>query len=384
MITVNKKFRMRVLMFFLLLSCVQNLSLISFGTISIKYYYVFAIFCFPLLLRKRITMPPRIILIFFCMVFISSFWGMIVGFGFNSFVIKFLFAFYSLILIMNVGNDFTESEWIEIVKKVFIFIMILIWIKNFMQINSIISFLRSPYGHPSITYIFGGGANLEATFMAMAIPVFYKDKKLWPYVVLATLLSVIYASRTALIVNVLCIAWIGLIYLDKKSWEKIFVACVFLLFAISYLYNAGALDYIINRFANIGSEAGSIGRLNMWIYALEIIREYPLGCGIGNSVNALEEMLSTSYSENNFHNVYLQMFIDLGIIGGSLYIITVISFVIKNIIHIKDNPIVVVLFLYIITSMLQFAGAEVIVYCFLGIYLQQIRLKKLDGLTKKG
>lgn len=217
------------------------------------------------------------------------------------------------------------------IKKIFAFIMILIWLKNFIEIGAIISFLRSPYGHPNLTWFFGGGANLEATYMAMAIPVFYKDKKMWPYTITSILLSIIYASRTALIVNILCIAWIGLIYLDRKAWKRILISCVFVFLGISYLYSAGALDFIIERFANIGNEAGSIGRLNMWIYTLKIIKEYPLGCGIGNSINALERISGISYSENNFHNVYLQMFLDLGIVGGSLYVITIITFVIRNI-----------------------------------------------------
>ena len=151
--------------------------MISLGSVAIKYYHIFAILCFPLLLsRKGIFIPPRIILLFIGLVIVSSFWGVFIGFGFNSFIINYLFAFYSLILVMIIGNDFTRLEWIEIVKKVFIFMMLLIWIKNLVQIRYIISFLKNPYGHPLLTYIFGGGANLEATFMAMATPFFIRIK----------------------------------------------------------------------------------------------------------------------------------------------------------------------------------------------------------------
>lgn len=101
MITINKKFRQHILMIFLFLCCMQNLSLLSLGSVAIKYYHIFAILCFPLLLRKRIIMPSKIILIFFCLVFVSSFWGMLIGFGFNSFIINYLFI---CILFINISN----------------------------------------------------------------------------------------------------------------------------------------------------------------------------------------------------------------------------------------------------------------------------------------
>ena len=156
-----------------------------------------------------------------------------------------------------------------------------------------------------------------------------------------------------------------------------YIFLVVILFSLLFIANKnGLFDYIFERFAMTGEDAGSVGRINMWQYASELIRTNPLGVGIGNSIKALERLTGIDYSEGNFHNVYMQMFIDLGWLGGIAYLSIVIGFVIKQFKNLFKNPLVAMLDVYVIVSLVQFKGGDSIIFFVLGAFLVSLSSQK--------
>ena len=113
----------------------------------------------------------------------------------------------------------------------------------------------------------------------------------------------------------------------------------------------------------------------MWRYAGKLIWTNPLGVGIGNSIKALERLTGVDYSEGNFHNVYMQMFIDLGWLGGLAYLSIVIGFIIKQFKNLINNPLVAMLYVYVIESLIQFKGGDSIIFFVLGAFLVSSQYK---------
>lgn len=374
---MKKKTRIFCLTLLFLSICFQNIQLFSFDGGAIKPYHVLALAFVPTLLRK-IKFFPNVISVFLILILASSVVGM-PTFGISSFLLNYMFAFLLLLIVRNMGEDFTQDEWISLIKKVAFLMMGIIWIKNILQIAQIIAFFKQPYGHPLVTTFFGGGVNLEATYMAMLIPFFKGDKRMWIYHIGSLALSLVYVSRTALVINILVIMWFGVIYVDRKYWGRVVAGITVILVAFIILYSRGSLDYMINRMVNIGKEAGSLGRFRMWRYFFEAVYQYPLGVGIGNSIDALRTISGIAYGEDNLHNIYMQMVLDLGICGGLYYAAVILVFLYQNRREIFRNAIIFTLILYIIASLVQFRGAEAFVYFIMGVYWQMSKYQNRES-----
>lgn len=369
---MKSNFRKRILTIFFLSACLQNIAIISFGTTAIKLYHLVGMLLFPLLLNKRkIKIPPKPVCLFAVMVILISLLN--AGYiGINSFIINYLFAFYGLILVMNIGVDFSEEDWCDIVRIVAIIMSVLVWVNMAVNYNAVINFIRDPYrGHPELNTFFGGGVNLEASYLAMMAAAFINDtnlKRKIVYNISIILICILYSSRSALL---LCLISVTLILINenKKKW-------LFLLFpvgvvGVGYTLTKIDLSFFLERFQSLSTESGVLGRFRMWTYAWQVFQNHIIGYGIGNSIPALIKYTGVYYSENNFHNVYIQMFIDLGLLGGVYYLGMVVAFFLKEYKRVLKKPIQLMMALYFIACLLEFRGAEIIIYFYFAAYFQQ-------------
>ena len=375
---ISKSRRADFLTLLLLLFCYQNFTVLSFETFGLKIYHLFSAFLmFPLYsYKEKIIIPPYPVSVFFLLVvvlsFVNAFWT-----GISFLLLNYIFAFYSAIITENLGDDFSYNEWTSIIKRVVIFHYITIIIKDIFSIPIFISFMKSPYGHPQINSFIGGGANLEASYVAMFSIFFAGEKQFLFWQAFSISLSLLYASRTALVLNVCIIIWYAFINFKKINIKYLFGYIIALFMSLISAYHLGLTDYVISRFLRIGNEPGSIGRIKMWMYALSLIIKRPIaGYGIGNSIRALIEYTGISFSDKNFHNIYIQMFIDLGIIGGIFYLAIALYFLLYDFRNNFENPIYFMIALYFVGSVFQFRGADVIMYYFAAVYFQQKRLLK--------
>lgn len=374
-------------LFFLLIlfCCFQNVIIYNFnGQFSFKMSHFISLLFLPFLLSERkIKIPPTILNLFFMFViFVSLTIGL--KYSINNLILNYISGFYYLVLFLTLGCRFGEKTWLKMIKTISWIVITFILIKLVINIDVIISFLRNPYNHPVIETFFGGGVNLEATWVALLGFSFYKDKKGYLYWLLSLIISSIYASRVGIMAS--CFLFIYLYFSNKKTNLKAFLKTLFSVVFIGIigliiLNKLGMYDYLLERFLNIGSESGSLGRLRMWNYVFESFKNNPFGYGIGNSLVAIELSSGLYFTENNLHNLFLQMLLELGIVGFLFYMILIIYFVIKNRAKLLSDPIISFIFIYIVLSLFQFRGGDSLLFCFLGLYL--IRISRRRELEKK-
>ncbi len=386
-IIVKPKFNKLELMLFilLLLCCFQNISIININeTFSLKLFHCFSLLFLPYLIKKKTISIPSIFITLFIIYMIVISILMIPFYGFNSLLFNYIFSFYILVIICTLGKDIQKEKWMEIIKKVAWIMIISVCIKLFVYYDEILYFLSNPYGHPAIPTFFGGGVNLEITWLGLLGFSFYNDKKAYIYSTLILIISAIYASRIGIILVLFLFLFITFqngFKLNKKQIKRITLALIFSIFVFYFVYNSGVLDYVLNRFSQTGLDPGSTGRLSMWKYVTKAFDKNPIGYGLGNSINAIELISGYKFKEGNVHNLFFQMLLDGGIIGLIYYVILLLFLFkdgIKNFLH---NPFLAFLIVYFILSVTQFRGGDVIMFYVLGVYIVTLNSFKIE---KKG
>lgn len=366
---ISEKKNWNIILALLVLCCIQNIDIISIQGAALKPSHIFSLAFFPFLLKKgTMEFRGKAILAYFSYLVLCSILNL-AEHPLNGLIFNYIFGIYLLILIFNFGRDIVYSEWTVMFQAAAIIMMSIVLIKNMLEIKAFLLFFQTLYGHPYIPTIFGGGVNLEATWLGLFGFAFEKGKKAWVYNFLALFISVIYASRAGFVVNVLCLLWLA-----WKTYEKKIIWIVVLLIAIQGIFllissSFDVVNYILVRFKNMGRDPGSMGRLTMWKYVGQAVSETPFGVGIGNNMLHIEQISGRSFGEGNLHNLYFQMFIDLGWLGGIGYILMVLRFSWKEIRNIFHNAFVAMLFVYLALSCIQFRGGEPIIFFVLGVYL---------------
>ena len=375
---LNKSNLLKILLFSM---CFQNIEIINFGTFGLKLFHIVGICFFPLLIlnRRKIMLPSKTLTYFLIYLLTISIVNMF-QYGFHSLNFNYLFSYYLLILLFTIARDINRDEWEKIVKDVAVLVLICVYINAFLNRNIIIAFLKNPYGHPVYEFVFGGGANLEATWIGMFGLFFKDDKRGYIYILLCTLISAMLASRVGIIINVITFLFItfGKNNNNKRNHKKIICGIILLIFAIILIAKTGIMDYLLSRLENIGVDTGSTARLLMWQYVFEAFLENPFGYGLGNSIKAINTVSSTYIGEGNIHNLYFQMLLDAGILGLIFYLGIIAKFIKSEFFNILKNPVVMYLVTYFVLGLVQFRGGDALMFFFVGIYVIEKQQTKLS------
>lgn len=365
----------KFLMFVLILSgCFQNIEVLNISDgFGLKLYHVNSILLSYRLITKnkgKIKLPPMMISVFFvCIMIVSAI--SYTRYGFNSLCINYIFVYYLIILIINIGKDIKSDEWINILKKVALIMIVCIYFNILMNFSQVTFFLSGNSERINLRTFFGGGINLEATWIALLGIFFIKDEKAYIYLFFSMIISMLYSSRSGLIVNIL---FFTIILVHESNNNYIRFKKTLLLFIVGVLINfvnlkTGMFSYVLNRFSKLGNENGSLGRLKMWEYIFPSFINNPFGYGLGNAVKSLTRLSGEIFSESNVHNMFFQMFLDTGMIGGIMYLYLNIRFIFKEKRNIIKNPIIAFIVLYILLSIIEFRGADFLIYVLISIYI---------------
>lgn len=369
-------------MFFLLLlfTCFQNFTLINFGGFGFKYSHLMSLFFLPLLLKKdKIKIPPVTLNIF--MIFVVSFSIIMIPFNaLNSLLFNYIFSYYYLIIIGTIGECLDYKDWTNIIKSVAGIVVIATVVKIIMNIDLFIVFFQNPMNHPMIETYFGGGVNLEATWIGLLGFFFMGDKKGYIYSALSIIIAVLYASRVGIIVSVLLLLFM---IFQKNNVESIvkrknrmIIGILLGTCAFTFAFSQGYLDYIICRFSDAGEDTGSQGRLAMWQYLIPAFLDNPFGVGLGNGMNQLKNVSGVSFPDGNMHNLIFQMLVETGMVGLVLYLNVVFNFIKIEYKNFFCNPCVAFIISYLILSLMQFRGGDALLFFILGVYLQKFKRQK--------
>lgn len=192
--------------------------------------------------------------------------------------------------------------------------------------------------------------------------------------VLAFFAFLLNGKRGTLVWCIVAIILTWFISTEKKSkfvTRLIIIVCVSAVLLQFAVENIPSLNFIVERFSELGSDNSSTDRLAMWGLALfNFMRSPLLGIGFLNfreqySTNLAAQFIRdladiSSYSRLDAHNVYLQVLCEMGIIGFVLYM-SAIVLLLKNTIR--------VLKYFSNTQEYQYKYAVMLSFCFQIFYL---------------
>ena len=191
----------------------------------------------------------------------------------------------------------------------------------------------------SINVGFGGGRNLLASWLSFALtfsfPFLLVNKKKWfiKIILIISFLFILFIifltlSRTALLAIfisfIITILLINNSKIKRYSFFLLFFSILLAIFILkTNIFNLGT--FLISRFAfSIQAlkgeviDYGTLGRLELWSYALKSFFEDPIfGSGIGTLYRGLDEIGGV----HNYHNIFLQFLAQTGLIGFYLFLI---------------------------------------------------------------
>lgn len=275
-----------------------------------------------------------------------------------NYVFAFLVFFTSLGLARALPMD-AQIKGLQVVGWLILFATI---VKTLLSWPQIREYLADPYAHPEVFWFYGGGVNLEATFLSMNAAFYRRTKSFWFYWALSFILSVVYASRVGILLGAI-LAFLQIA--SQRSWRAIFLGIMLAIVAGIATYSLN--PYAFTRFAQVGEETGSATRLEMWSGAWQALAGLPLlGYGPGSAIRAVEDISGQDFGEDNVHNYPLQVLLDFGLPGLMAWLIICV-YILKNAGLLKGNEYGTYTFLYLVAGMVQFRGAEPLFWFILGL-----------------
>lgn len=371
-----------VFLFFIAL-CVQTVSLLPSEALSaaLKPFHIIGLLLIGrMVLRGRVPIMPLGISLFAFGVFVSLVWTY--KWGLSTVLANYIFAFLVLLLgiyhVRRYGRQTTHHALRLATGVVFIAIVI----KLGLYWDSVMAFHANPYGHPSLPYILAGGPNLESTWLTLSTMFFIGSPPVFMLLLLLSgMISVAYASRIGLILAVLALSIFGAHHALRRGALNFAILSIVLPLVIAVSIFFVGDTYLFERFNQIGSDPGSMGRIRLWSASAQAILEYPLGTGPGNAVKAARSVSGMELPEDNVHNLFLQTTLDFGILVGALWMLITLTLVAREFRNGFRNPFGAFLVLYVAASVLQFRGAEPIAWYIAGIYF--VTRERLDPVRRR-
>lgn len=409
----SKPLRKKLLLIQLLLLFVPNIQLFSIqtdnGSIPASLCYFFSVVFIPCLLSgfNRMKLPPW---------YITALYGYVIlwaifrapQYGLSKSILHWIFGIYLLVVLLNVGNDLTRDEWMDILEMAFCIFAIVHFLftvtKNYeMTCTLLTGYFNGTFSSGAGCHLVSltrGGRNLDATWLGLGA-FFLRGKKKAVYVTWAILFSFLGGSRVGVIAIALAILW-SLIYdnlyrLTKRNikWYLFYAAVM-----LAVLFGSGMAQAFLKRifisipapgeiiagfpqnnsYDNVAKDAVDFlsGRAAMWQSVPWMMRENPWGYGVGNAVRVMRSDFGFTGTEDVVHNVLMQWSLDEGILGGLWYLGLVAALFIsqwKKRPACFADPFAAYLLGYLVLSLVQFHGGEALMIYVLGIALMQWHTK---------
>ena len=269
--------------------------------------------------------------------------------------------------------------------------LIIVTVKNVQHLPAFVAYLANPFGHPDVPTLSGGGLNLEATWLALSSTFLIGTVLFVPFAIAAAATSALYATRAGVVIvalagcAALAHAWVqwragrmgpvesaASVRSRRRRRRAVTLivtaaAAYALGAAIVTVRQYGDPAYVAQRFATIGDEPGSLGRLTLWRGGLRVFAEYPFGVGVGNAVPMLRRVLGVDVPEDNLHNIYLQHAVETGL-PGLLALLVFAAMVGRRLLASRfRDPLLIFVGGYFVAGVIQFTGVDAIVWLIYGL-----------------
>ena len=356
------------------------------GTTPKLYHAALLVAGVVMLLRGRVARPRAELLLYFGITIGTS----LLAYGVHEprvAVLKLVIALYVALVAASVGRAAGPALVLRACRIGSVMFLVAVTAKNAQHVPAFLAFLVSPSGHPDVPSLAGGGLNLEATWLALASIFLIGTTMFVPYVLAAAATSSLYASRAGVVVAAMAIvaalfyAWGGArlrrlgvsVAMPSRLARRvagvsIAVAAIGALgVATAVVRQQGAVAYVAQRFAAIGGDPGSVGRLTLWEGGFHVFAEYPLGVGVGNAVPMLRRVLGVDVPEDNLHNIYLQHAVETGV-PGLVALLLFAAMVARRAIasRFRDHLLLFVCG-YLVAGAIQFTGVDAVFWLVYGM-----------------
>lgn len=211
----------------------------------------------------------------------------------------------------------------------------------------------------------------------------YRKRNIF-YGILGVLTVFLILSRTSQLA--LVVALVFLVFYFIRNINRKYKIGVYLVSAVLVVF---CIAILVEKFFHISFDMtdGGFTRLYIWNKLISNIGDthFIIGNGLGYSKTFISQVVQRQ--ESNLHNVYMNLFFELGIVGILSYILFLVFFVKENI---KSNEMIKFIFLivipFIITTSLQYLGFDndlVIMFILILIVAKANESKELNKKNKK-
>lgn len=344
----EKKIRIELVLIFYLIACnmLQILMINAKGSLYDSIWkvciLVFTIICcLYISIRHRLKLSLKSTLIwsiFTMLTTISNIFNgcLLTDFSFSNLVsyIYPIISFFTFCVIL--GNISVDKETMKKFLDYFIVFITYTCVFNMIyNYKLIINFANIKYSYEIQIASFFNNRNTFALYLLygilsnIIIITYYKNKnKIYLFTLLLFAFNAFLTlSRT----NILCIViFIFTLYLTSKNMRKnrkiILLICIGILVIICIPHFRNFISQNLIR-----KESKLSNRDNIWKYGIDLYKDNILtGIGINKALNKLKD----SFKNTSFHNTYLSILLDGGIVSAIAYMVLLI-YGLKNIIMIK-------------------------------------------------
>ena len=337
------------------------------------YHGLFGCFGLILLARGQVVRWRPEMLAYFLVVGITALVASF-AFGPRAAIANTIFAAYAATVGATAGRLAGRDTALRALRWISVVVLLAVLAKAVLFLPEIIRFLAAPNGHPMLPTFYGGGPNLEATWVAMAGVFFIGTRLFIPYMAVGAGLSVAYASRVGLIVvAMVVVASVGRSLLGGEGgmpgrrWLLPVAILLISMAGVSAARGVEGADYIAQRFQSIGEDPGSTSRLTLWTGGVRTFASHPLGVGLGNAVPLIERTIGADVTEDNLHNQYLQHLVESGVQGLAAYVLLVGLAWRRVLVSRLQDPMLLYVGIYFVLALLQFRGAEALLWFVYGL-----------------
>lgn len=403
----SNKIRWRLLLIQLILLYVPSFQFFSIptdnGSIPASLCYFFSLVFAPylMILLPNLRLPHWSILGLFVLVYALAMirWPQ---YGLSKSILHWAFGLYLIVTVLNVGADFTKEQWLKLLEAGACTFAILHVLHMLESYDLVLKLLREYWegtlssdqmrvNCSAITSLTRGGRNLDATWLALG-GFFVRGKKKAVYGTYAILFAFFGASRVGMISSLCLILW-TLVYdrvfrltFKNLKWYILYGLCILLLLAGSGMMRVGVESIVPDSLMfwkqsemaeteNLQPEEPQIidgylsGRGAMWERFPQMLRDNPLGFGVGNALRVMRQSYSFTSYEDVMHNVFMQLALDEGILGGLWFLGLCAAFLYGQRKERFRSPFAAYLLTYLILSVVQFHGGEALMQFTLAVFL---------------
>ena len=306
-------------------------------------------FVIKLLMGKErlytVTQPSLFIVGFLLVAGFSSLTSFNIAKSVQSYFLYLVFAFAYFLIVNNIK---TKNQWYNLVV-VFVLTGLLVGLygvyQNFFVTVTDTSWIDEDMFEEIQTRVYStfDNPNVLGQYLVMVIPVafalMWSDKRLGAKAVYAGIVAVMMAC---LIFTWSRAAWVGILLaigfymvMKDRRWASLLVVALLIMpFVLP--------ESIISRITSLGNmkDSSTAYRFSVWISSLRMAKDYWMS-GIGLGAGAFERVYQ-KYALNgagfalHSHNFYIQLVVEMGILGIILFALIMIS-TYRKIISIKDK-----------------------------------------------